>query len=95
MWLLKTKDMKGRERKILANGYNAKVLAEGLVAMGLPVSAVRVETYRDAETSRLWCLDPHNGRRMWVGSEEDLLFKGYTEVFYDDEASGVEISSDA
>ena len=85
MWLIKTKDLQGRERKILANGYSARILAEGLIACGLPVWTCRVETHRNAETSRLWCLDPQNGRRMWVGSEEDLLFKGYSEVFYDDE----------
>jgi len=85
MWLLKTKDKEGRERKIVGNGYNAKVVSEVLVQFGFAVKVYRVETHRDAETSRLWCIDPENGRRLWVKSEEDLFVKGYSEVHYDDE----------
>jgi predicted ATP-grasp superfamily ATP-dependent carboligase len=85
MWLLKTKDKEGRERKIVGNGYNARVVSEVLVQFGFAVKVYRVETHRDAETSRLWCIDPENGRRLWVKSEEDLFMKGYSEVHYDDE----------
>ena len=85
MWLLKTKDKEGRERKIVGNGYNAKVVSEVLVQFGFAVKVYRVETHRDAETCRLWCIDPENGRRLWVKSEEDLFVKGYSEVHYDDE----------
>jgi predicted ATP-grasp superfamily ATP-dependent carboligase len=85
MWLLKTKDKEGRERKIVGNGYNARVVSEVLTQFGFAVKVYRVETHRDAETSRLWCIDPENGRRLWVKSEEDLFMKGYSEVHYDDE----------
>jgi len=85
MWLIKTKDREGRERKIIGNGYNAKTIGDVLVQFGFGVRVFRVETYRDAETGKLWCIDPENGRRLWVSSEEDLFMKGYSEVFYDDE----------
>ena len=85
MWLIKTKDREGRERKIVGNGYNARITSEVLTQLGFSVKVYRVETYRDAETGKLWCIDPEDGRRLWVSSEEDLLTKGYTEVFYDDE----------
>jgi hypothetical protein len=86
MWLLKTKDKEGRERKIVGNGYNARTIGGVLTQFGFAVKVYRVETHRDAETSRLWCSDPENGRRLWVKSEEDLFMKGYSEVHYDDES---------
>ena len=95
MWLIKMKDKEGRERKIVGNGYNAKVIGNVLVRLGFGVKVFRVETFRDAETSRLWCIDPENGRRLWVSSEEDLFRKDYAEVFYDGERSGEENSQDA
>jgi hypothetical protein len=85
MWLIKTKDLQGRERRIVGNGYNARTIGEVLAQFGFAVKVLRVETYRDAETSRLWCIDPESGRRLWVKSEEDLFMKGYSEVHYDDE----------
>jgi len=85
MWLIKTTDKSGRERKIVGNGYNARTIGEMLTQFGFAVKVYRVETHRDAETSRLWCIDPENGRRLWVKSEEDLFMKGYSEVHYDDE----------
>jgi predicted ATP-grasp superfamily ATP-dependent carboligase len=85
MWLLKTKDKEGRERKIVGNGYNARTIGEVLTQFGFAVKVFRVETYRDAETSRLWCIDPESGRMLWVKSEEDLFIRGYSEVFPDDE----------
>jgi len=86
MWLIKTTDKSGRERKIVGNGYNARVVSEVLTQFGFAVKVYRVETHRDAETSCLWCIDPENGRRLWVKSEEDLFMKGYSEVHYDDES---------
>jgi len=95
MWLIKMKDKEGRERKIVGNGYNAKVIGNVLVRLGFGVKVFRVETFRDAETSRLWCIDPENGRRLWVSSEEDLFMEGYAEVFYDGERGGEENRQDA
>ena len=90
MWLIKMKDREGRERKIVGNGYNAQIISELLTQLGCSVKVFRVETYRDAEVGKLWCIDPESGRRLWVSSEEDLLRKGYAEVFYDGERSGEE-----
>ena len=90
MWLIKTTDKSGRERKIIGSGYNAKVIGDVLVQFGFSVKVLRVDTYRDTETGRLWCLDPEDGRRLWVSSEEDLLVKGYSEVSEDGEGSSEE-----
>jgi hypothetical protein len=90
MWLIKTKDREGRERKIVGNGYNARTIGDVLAQFGFSVKVFRVETYRDAEVGKLWCIDPESGRRLWISSEEDLLMKGYAEVFYDGERSGEE-----
>jgi len=94
MWLIKTTDQGGRERKIVGNGYNARTIGDVLVQFGFSVKVFRVDTYRDMETGKLWSIDPENGRRLWVSSEEDLLMKGYAEVFYDDERSGEENRED-
>jgi len=90
MWLIKTTDKSGRERKIIGNGYNARVIGDILALLGCSVKIWRVDMVRDTATSRLWCIDPENGRRLWVSSEEGLVMKGYEEVFYDGEGSSEE-----
>ena len=95
MWLIKTKDQAGRERKIIGNGYNARVIGHVLSQFGFSVKVYRVDTFRDVETGKLWCIDPEGGRRLWVGSEDDLFMKGYSEVFYDGERDCEENRQDA
>lgn len=84
MWLIKSKDAEGKERLLIANGANARPICEALVSHGLPVKTYRVNTYRDFETMRLFCLDEF-GSRLWIRSEEDLLMKGYSELLTESE----------
>lgn len=67
-----------------ASGCSARTICEILVHHGLPVKAYRVNTYRDFETMRLFCLD-ENGCRFWVRSERELLEKGYSELLSESE----------
>ncbi len=102
MWLIKSKDAEGKERLLIANGANARPICEALVSHGLPVKTYRVNTYRDFETMKLFCIDEF-GSRLWVKSEEDLLMKGYTELLKEsdvkevieneDKRSGIEVVS--
>ena len=95
MWLIKTKDKEGRERKIVGNGYNARTISEILCQFGFSVKVLRVDTYRDIETGKLWCIDPEDGHRLWIASEDDLLMKGYSEVHGNGERGGEENRQDA
>jgi hypothetical protein len=78
-WMIVSVTREGNEKRLIANGYCARIIAEVLAQHQLPVRTWRVETYRDAETMNLFVLD-EKGQRWWVVNEQDLLMKGYSEV---------------
>jgi hypothetical protein len=78
-WMIVSVTREGNEKRLIANGYCARIIAEVLAQYHLPVRTWRVETYRDAETMNLFVLD-EKGQRWWVVNEQDLLMKGYSEV---------------
>jgi hypothetical protein len=78
-WMIVSATREGDEKRLIANGYCARLIAEVLAQHHLPVRTWRVETYRDAETMNLFVLD-EKGQRWWVVNEQDLWSKGFTEV---------------
>jgi hypothetical protein len=78
-WMIVSVTREGHEKRLIANGYCARIIAEVLAQHHLPVRTWRVETYRDTETMNLFVLD-EKGQRWWVVNEQDLLRKGYSEV---------------
>jgi N-acetyl-gamma-glutamylphosphate reductase len=78
-WMIVSVTREGHEKRLIANGYCARIIVEVIAQHHLPVRTWRVETYRDAETMNLFVLD-EKGQRWWVVNEQDLLMKGYSEV---------------
>ena len=88
MWMIKSVASDKKVKRIIANGYVARIIGETIAAFGFPVNLSRVSPHRDPTTMKIFVIDPDDHKRWWVKDETDLTIKGYSalvEVIEDDQ----------